>query len=286
MNLHDHLTQAVDHAETDLDRLVANSRKGGTRLSRQRKALGVAGVAAGAVLAVSVTTSLSHGPASETPREQPAASPTEPFNSDDTGRITGAGVTAALLYSVSELQSGTATSFEGQDPNPGLIDVGANGQFSWTETGAAGMSIINITVSSDAVNAAELGCIPIFGGRPQEPLEDCQASRLPDGSDVITYRQTQRVESGLGIRRIAQVLRPDGTSVRVTSSNGREIVRRFDWDITRPKPALSYEQLRQIAIKPWWGAEIPTYFLEQGPDLDPYNAVTPFGAKAPGSERE
>ncbi|MGI9155026.1 MAG: hypothetical protein ACR2FG_00055 [Marmoricola sp.] len=82
----------------------------------------------------------------------------------------------------------------------------------------------------------------------------------------MTY---ERVHDGVGIRRFAEMKRSDGTLVTASSTNGFELVRQFDWDITRPEQALSYAQLEAVVSEPWWGAQLPTYLLDQGAQPGP-----------------
>lgn len=280
MNLHDSMQQAVDDVDIDLDRLARVSRAQGTRLIRRRNGVALVGAAATALGAFVIgTAALETGSPSSAPSTGQAAERSESLDLADTGRITGRGAAAGLRFAVSQLEDGTAIKFSGQDPNPGDDNVGASGRFEWLEPNAPGISIVGINVQTGPDVADYVPqCTPLFGGVPQEPLDHCHTEQFADGSRVMTYAEHQQVSDGVGIRRTAELMRPDGTLITAFSTNGYELVKEYDWDITRPAPGLTFNQLTDIVSQPWWGAQLPADLLAQGRDLDGYNAITPFGA--------
>ena len=55
------------------------------------------------------------------------------------------------------------------------------------------------------------------------------------------------------------------------------------WDVTRPEPVLTVDQLADVVTEDWWGFELPARFADEGRELDPYDEIdgsleaTPMG---------
>ena len=57
---------------------------------------------------------------------------------------------------------------------------------------------------------------------------------------------------------------------RPTASSCRE---RDEWDVTRPEPVLSSDQLADVVSQDWWGFKLPARFAEEGKELNPYEEI-------------
>lgn len=269
--LHDRLELELDAtkdragARLDIDRLCRVARIQGTRALRRRRA----GTAAGGLAAVAViglAIGSTHGnPARPgyadgvaTGDATPTGTPTstfDPTHPGATGPATAPGVAAALRWAVADEQAGSASDFRGQHGHEWYS------QLQWTPADSSGLSVIGINVQTDNTYT---GCpVGVF---------DCQERTLPNGSKLLTYEERQSVAGGTGITRIAALMRPEGLSVAVEATNGLDLPM-AKWDVTRPEPPLSADQLATIAEQPFWGRTLPSYFISQGRDLPGYEDI-------------
>jgi hypothetical protein len=266
--LHDEMARATDAAHIDTEALVSSARRRGLAIRRRRQALstigglGVAGAAAALVLAVVPGTgddapraadrsaaSSGTGAAPSSTAGGFAATPTSPF----TGRSTA----AALLYAVQQQSpGGRATDVRWQGPGDVGGETYAVFRFTPTDSGTPGEVGINVQPGM----ATEVGdtCTPSF-------MHDCTVRALPDGSTLRTYDDLSGKDRA-GIRRVAELLRPDGVRVIASASNGLDVTEN-DEQVTRGDPVLDLDQLRAIVTQPWWGPELPAYFTRTGAGL-------------------
>lgn len=271
MNLHDHLERDL-HARVsqgdcylDVARLGRVARTQGTRVLRRRRAVAVvAGVSAVTVAAVGVS-AVPHGAGDgardlvaagvSNSRSNSAQNDFDPAHPGPTGPATGRGLAAALRWAVADLQDGSATNFGGQEAHEWYANL------EWTSADGQGVSVIGVNVQNDMRH-----------GNCDSTYLDCRESTLSDGSLLMTFEEHTAVADGTGISRTADLMRSDGVRVVVSATNGFDLPS-SQWDITRPQPPLSAAQLTRLAQEPFWGATLPTYFLEQGRDLQPYEAL-------------
>ncbi|MEP7088995.1 MAG: hypothetical protein ABI776_02715 [Nocardioidaceae bacterium] len=280
MNISDHLQRAASDADgLDLDHLARVARVQGTRHRRRRRGLAVLGTAAlvGAV-AVGSSALLGHGsdPAgrlqvADSGTPEPSASaptPTPTLHPSDTGRFTGRGVAAGLRQAVSDVEQGRAGAFAGQ------AGTEAYGQLDWTDADGLGVSVVGLNVQPGMDYVSPCGRYELR----------CTRSHPTPGSTLVTYEEHSTVAGGVGIRRVADLLRADGTRVVVGATNGYELPSNR-WDITRAQPPLSFAQLTRIVDRPWWGEELPRHLLDQGNGLTPYDELgQSWAGPTPGAQ--
>jgi len=286
MNITDHLRQATDTTATgslDLEHVARVARAQGLRARRRRRAVAVLGSAAlvGAVVVGSVGL-LGQDPdrdglpvagsgtptaSTPTPSTSTAPAPVPSLDPSDTGRLTGRGVTAGLRHAVQEVAQGRAGAFAGQ--GGARPDDEAYGQLDWTDADGLGVSVVGVNVQPGMDYVSSCGATELR----------CTRTRSADGRILTTYEEHTAVAGGVGIRRVADLLRPDGVRVVVSATNGYDLPANR-WDVTRAQPPLGYAQLTEIVQQPWWGAQLPTYFLEQGEQLAPYDDLDPSIAVA------
>lgn len=272
MNISDHLQRAAsDFDDLDLDHLARVARVQGTRHLRRRRGLALLGTAAlvGAV-AVGSSALLGHGadpaghlqaadsgtPEPSAPAPTPTPTPTPTLDPSDTGRFTGRGVAAGLRHVVSDVEQGRAGAFAGQ------ADSEAYGQLDWTDADGLGVSVVGLNVQPGMDYVSRCGRYELR----------CTRTHPTPGSTLVTYEEHSTVAGGVGIRRVADLLRADGTRVVVGATNGYDLPAN-KWDITRAQPPLSFAQLTRIVDRPWWGEELPRYLLDQGKRLRPYDEL-------------
>ena len=263
-NLRAAMAEAVAPAHPDTDRLVSDSRRRGLGIRRRRQVLGSVGVAAAlglAVLAPSVVAGDHRGHATEGLQvgTAPAA-----FDPQDTSPITGRSTAAALLYAVGLEATGSADHVRGQGGGEGP-DTYAVVRF--TPAGSTIAGEVGINVQHYGAHLAKPG--DRSGDRLGQCLafmENCVSTTLDDGARLVTYDDRSDYHGRHGVRRVAELYRPDGVRVVTSASNGFDITER-DEQVTSDEPALSLDQLVAIDRQPWWGPELPTYFATQGAAL-------------------
>lgn len=253
MNITDHLRQAVESSDAehlDLHRLARVARHQGMRARRRRRGSVVLGAAVVVGLVALGSTALSGRDADRAGGVQVATTPSAPTGSLP---FTGRAVAAALRSAVSDAAQGRAGAFAGQAGSE------AYAQLDWTDADGRGVSVIGVNVQPgmdfvSSCGATELHCTRTVTG----------------GATLTTYEEHTPVAAGVGIRRVADLLRADGTRIVVSATNGYDLPSNR-WDVTRPQPPLDTAQLTRIASLPWWGPELPAHFLEQGRQLAPYD---------------
>jgi len=265
------MAEAVATEVPDADHLVSTARRQGLGIRRRRQAL--AGVGIAAALAVAVAAPLTIAGDRGTEQEQIAVGNDAPsFDSNQTSPITGRSNAAALLFAVGQEATGTATGFRGQASSAdGIVETYAG--FSFTPSGgdAAGDVGMNLSDIDPATQKTKQGEGP-SAPRCEDFMENCQVTSLPGGSVLRTYEMHSQYGTHQGILRSAELLRTDHVRVLAFASNGDDITER-DEQVNRTEPVLTTAQLVDVVTQPWWAAELPTYFAEQGDQLRPYNAI-------------
>lgn len=255
------MADAVAPVHPDTDRLVATARRQGLGIRRRRQALGTLGVAAAiglAVLAPNVVAGdhgAEPGPAATTTTARTA----ETLDLQDTSPFTGRATAAALMYATLQAApDGLAGQFAWEDPSPGPTG----------ETYAR----FQLHVGSEKPGEVGINVQPGFTGDAAHDVSTCSSwmracvvDPRPDGSVLVTYEEPSTYGSG-GYRRVASLLRADDVRVVASASNGIDVTER-DEQVTREAPPLTMAQLVGIVEQPWWGPELPTYFVHSGAEL-------------------
>lgn len=255
--LHDLMHRAVADAEPDVADLTDRARRRGLAIRRRRQALGLVGVAAGAALVagtLQVLPSLEAAPRGDTATAPASPSPTEVL---EPVPLSGRATAAALLTAVEEVAApGEASDFAGQGVPTSLRESYA--QLAWRPAGDTGVSPIGVNVQPGFAET------DIYECRAWQSA--CRLAQRADGSTLMTYEE--RAAGGY-VRRVADVLRPDGVRVVASSSNGLDLPG-GDYDVTRPQPALSRPQLVAAVSMDYWGETLPGRFQRDGEALQPY----------------
>ncbi len=203
-------------------------------------------------------------PQGETPSPTPEGGATgTPDAGPAVGPFTGRGVTAGLLEAVQAESDGRADAFQGQGGGTEPSSE-AYGQLDWSAADGRGVSVIGVNVQPGLD----------YVTRCSAAILRCSSRTSPDGGTLTTFEEHTRVAEGVGIRRVAELVRADGVRVVVAATNGYQLPR-GDWDVTRPEPALDLAQLADVALRPWWGEELPTRLLTRGEALRPYVDLEP-----------
>ena len=78
---------------------------------------------------------------------------------------------------------------------------------------------------------------------------------------------------GDGLRVVADIFSPRrDLRVIASATNGFELPNN-EWDVTRPEPVLSGDQLADVVTQDWWGFKLPARFAEEGKELNPYEEI-------------
>lgn len=269
MNISEHLREAVDEThDFDLDKLARVARAQGTRVRRRRGVTVVLGTAAATLVVSTIGLSaVRHDDGDSTTAGTPAGPRSSEPDLSTTGPASAAGTAAALGYAIAQRQDGEASRFVGR-----LEAQGGNtaGWLDWTPADNSGTTEINVQISDTSQDGR--------GATPCTPyLLQCRATDLPDGGRLTTY-ELHYPGKGVTIRRVAQLVRPDGVIIDLQSLNGtyHNATRTKQGELTRAEPILSFAQMRSVVSEPWWGPNLPTYFLRQGSDLDDFRTDTFF----------
>lgn len=261
MNLHDSLSNAVADVSADLPTLVVASRKQGMGLRRRRRALASVGAAAAvAVVAAGgygVVMGVPHG--SSTAQPGWAASPT----SGRAAPITGRAVAAALGSAVDDVADGRFTDFRGDGRGSGE----PMGEFLFAPQagGPAGLVQIDLQRLSSYGLAKRYSCSAAY-------MHDCHVERLQNGDTLRTYTD-ESSGSARGYRRyVAEVLsRRRDLRLIVSAANTPQ----DEKHAVRSDPVLSPQQLRTVALEPWWSrTRLPVEFVGAGDQLPSYASLT------------
>jgi hypothetical protein len=101
-------------------------------------------------------------------------------------------------------------------------------ELQWQDADAVGVSVVGINVQFHGQFVSR--CVP-------EDLQqaDCEEATLPNGDKLTTYTETIPGQDGMGVRRVADLLRADGVRIAISATNGFQLPK-GGWDITRPQP--------------------------------------------------
>jgi len=263
------MADTVGRAHPDVDLLVATARRRGLGIRRRRQALGSVGVAAALALAVSVPSFV----AGDRGHDGGVLVGTQPHALGDgpLDPLTGRSTAAALLYAVGLQASGTATDIRGAGDHHMYPESYVIFRFTPEGSGTFGEVAVNVNSGFTNGNTKPGDDARQQMGRCQAFMRGCTSTRLPDGSRLTTYEDPSSYGDRRGVRRVAELYRPDvDFRVLVSASNGSDVTER-DEEITRDEPVLTTAQLVAIATQPWWGAKLPAYFTEQGKQLEDYS---------------
>lgn len=258
--LRDAMERATDAARIDPDALVTTARRHGLAIRRRRQALATLGTLGVAGAAAAMVLTLAPGGGGFAHVAGPAGSvavlpsgfsptPTSPF----TGRTTA----AALLYSAQKQAPDARTAdFRWQDP--GAVAGETYAMFRLTPAGSDKPGEVGINVQPGMAGDVGKSCEPSY-------MDHCKTVTKPNGSILRTYDDLSGKDPA-GIRRVAELLRPDGVRVVAYASNGLDVTEN-DEQITQTDPVLGFDQLSAIVSQSWWGPELPTYFTAIGHEL-------------------
>lgn len=281
-NLRAAMAAAVAPTATDSDHLVATARRQGLGIRRRRQALGGVGVAAALALAIAapLTITGNHGG-----RADQLSVGTQPrsFETSPADPLTGRSTAAALLYAVGLQAHGTATNIRGAADSGSYPEAYVILRFSPADSDTTGEVAVNLN-SGFTYGTTKAGDeARDLIGRCETFMRQCTSTRLPDGSRLTTYEDPSPYGGEAGVRRVAELYRPEvDLRVLVSASNGFDVTER-DEKITRAEPVLTTEQLVAIVTQPWWGAKLPSYFTEQGADLADYSDRSASAVATPTS---
>ncbi len=264
----------------DVDRLTTGARREGTTLRRRRRLLAVAGtVAALTVGTVGVVATLPD--AAPQSRDQVAAGPTTtpsppppPATTTEAppGPATARGAVAALDWALRQAVPGTTSDYFGQPSNP-------------PQDGSSGDYYAQL-VFDDGAGAGEVGLNVQFDGGFVSSCEEstwavrCRSRALPGGGRLTTYDEESPAAGGTHVRRVADLLRPDGVRVVVSASNGFDLSANR-YDVRRPEPAFTVAQLAAVVRRGFWGHTLPGRYLEAGEQLRPFREDTGLAEATP-----
>ncbi len=265
--LHDLMHREVRELTPDVSALTAAARRQGLSIRRRRQALSTLG-AVGVVAAIAFGSTLlpdptsAPGTAATPPAETPATvtpSPTSPLDAPGTVRVTGEATTAGLRYLLEDTFEGHATDFAGQ-ASTARVSRDSYGELRWNPADGSGFSDVGLNIQ------------PAFAEVEIYRCRDWQVACTvthSHGATLMTYEEVTSVADGEGIRVVADLLRADGVRVVAFAINGRELPAN-KWQITRPRPGFSAEQLTRVVSQPWWGARLPAGLQKEGESLPDY----------------
>ena len=130
-------------------------------------------------------------------------------------------------------------------------------------------------VFDDGAGAGEVGLNVQFGMGFVSTCENsswavrCRSRALPGGGRLTTYDEESAAAGGTHVRRVADLLRADGVRVVVSASNGFDLSAN-QYDVRRPEPAFTVEQLAAIVRLDFSGDTLPGRYLEAGEQLRPF----------------
>lgn len=262
MKLHDSLTDAVAGVSADLPTLLSTSRRQGLSLRRRRRVLASVGAtAAVAVLAgggYAVAATVGHD--SHPSPSWAAVSP----SSGATATLTGRSLAAALASAVGDVADGDFAAFRGSAGSEPM------GEFLFTPRtgGAAGL------VQIDLQRLASYGLETSYDcGLPY--MHDCTSQVLANGDTLRTYTDRSSGSAHAYRRYVAEVLSPSRDLRLVLSATNTQ---QDEKHTVRTDPVLSPEQLRTVALLPWWERkQLPAEYVEAGQRLPSYASLVSTG---------
>lgn len=235
--LRDELHRSVEDVSLDLDRLTAGARRQGLGIRRRRQALSVVGVAAAAVAAVGAGVWAAGLPQAETrvaPAATGAATPAPSPSTAPDRPATGPATAAVLDTAAHRLLDGTSDTFEAQG-TAGSGETWASLHWTPQDGSGAGTLEVNMQPGFDAPE--------IYRCRPWQSA--CHVTRQ-GGATLMTYEERSPYAGKVYVRRVADLLRADGVRVVVSNTNGFDLASN-KYDVKRPQPAFSSDQLVRIA---------------------------------------
>ena len=269
MKLHEHMDQALDRlqpGDPDLGQLAAGARaRGLSRRRRRSAALAAGAVLTTVALAGILGSSLSGDGDRQAPHAAGQRSSSAPTTSATAGDglvpATHRGIAAALADAVAQERQGEASDFAGQGGEL-KNDNNFYAELHWHDADGAGVSVVGINVQVHGKFVSRCN--------PQDPQQaDCQEATLPNGDKLTTYTETTPGQDGMGVRRVADLLRADGVRIAISATNGFQLPK-GGWHVTRPQPPLTTDQLVTIAKLGVWGDRLPQSLVEAGAALSPY----------------
>ena len=191
-----------------------------------------------------------------------ATDPVQPDLAGATAPTTGEGAVLALQWAVDQQRSGSASDLAGQ-----IFRTGGDYyvELRWDDADALGASPVGLNVQH--ARGMHATC--------DDPEElSCHVTRLPDGSELTTYKERVDVPGGPGTRLVADLWRADRMRIVASSANGFDVnVEGGAWDPTRPAPPLDLDDLAAIVKQPMWGDDLPIAFVDAGRDLRDYRDI-------------
>jgi hypothetical protein len=253
--LYDLMHRDVQDLTPDLEALTTSARRRGLSIRRRRQALGTLGALGVVAVVAAGATQLSAAPGPGRMADRPAA--TSPAV-EGTVRATGEATAAGLAQLLAQAAEGRATRLAGQSPND-AASRDTYGELRWTPADGSGFSEVGLNVQ------------PGFSWdiyRCTKGQVACSVTRS-GGATLMTYEEVTQVPDGNGIRVVADLLRADGVRVVASATNGADLPGN-KWQITRPRPPFTAEQLTRVVSQPWWGPRLPARLQAEGAALSGY----------------
>ncbi|HWM05642.1 MAG TPA: hypothetical protein VNP92_25150 [Actinophytocola sp.] len=279
MQMHEHMSDAVADVHADTERLTGAARAIGGRTRRRRRVGAIGAVAAAGVLAVGLAVTVQgEGPAPSTPAATDPSDSGPPSDAPDRGTvpIDGRSTAAALRAAVLAVTEGETTAYAGQSGFPvsnpddeaadGMADTWA--EFELTPASGGGPGVVSVNVQhSSILDGFPFDC-------SAEWMVDCQVQELPGGDRLRTYSdEPTPTAEGDGLRVVAEYFSTRRElRVLAAATNGFDLPNN-QWDVTRPEPVLTVDQLADVVTEDWWGFELPARFADEGQQLDPYDEI-------------
>jgi hypothetical protein len=201
----------------------------------------------------------SSGPSAGSPASEPT-----PGSTAATGTVplTGRATVAGLRQLVEEIAEGRSAEFAPQASPEGSAESTAEsyGRLRWLPADGSGFSDVGLNLqpgfrpadlAPGARSLSEVGASLSNIYRCEPWQRACSVTR-EGGAILMTYEEVTPTAGGDGIRVTADLLRTDGVRV------------------SRPRPALSAEQLTSIVSAPWWGPRLPAELRRAGKRLPSY----------------
>lgn len=263
MKLHDHFDHLADDVTVDPHQIASSARREGTRMRRRRHLATATGTVAALSLVALGGWALAGGGSTEAQfASEPSPSPSTvqprptdfPVTSDS---LDGRATTAALRAAVSDVASGSFSSFGGQGAPAGAGN--SFGEFAFTPADGLGAGKVAINV----MRASDREIFTCVGWRP----EACSIETLPNGDRLRTYTEDDTDDD----RRVVADLWSAERSMRVVAyaTNGL-FVDGEQWAATRPDPVLTLDQLTDVVTRDFWALTSPKQFADEGAELTPY----------------
>lgn len=269
MNLDQLMREATEDVVVDVVGLTRAARSEGRTIRRRRRVATASGVVAVAAVVALVPVAASLVAPDDDVRRPDASTasdtgaPAQPEEAAAPVPLDGRATAALLRVTVEEVADGGADAFAGQG-GPGAASRDTYAELVLAPADRLGAGVVGVNVQD----------VAILDGEPRTCLGfmlDCTVTRLPGGDVLRIYRDAPDSPDGADVRRVAELLAPSrGVRVVVSATNG------FDqggnrWDVTRPQPVLTADQLRTVVLDERWAFEVPAEYAELGAALAPYD---------------